>query len=331
MSVNDEPTYEALRADNAALRARVDELERALAGREAPGDTLTELERRVPYRKIFEDIPVSMGVYRRDGLSVAMNRHSLDLIGGVREEIVGKFNILTDPASISMGFVANLERAAAERTKVTMPPTPYDTGASTLATVDDRVVWTETTYVPIQGDDGTEYVVEFNIDVTSQQRGQRAIEQSQRAEAENRRLQEEIIRMQEETLRAMSTPLIPIAESVVVMPLIGAVNNTRAQQVIETLLNGVMAHRAAVAILDVTGVPVVDAEVADGLIQAAQGVALLGAEVVLTGIRPEMARTLVELGTDLRGLVTRSTLQSGVEYALRRSAVARPSMLARKR
>lgn len=331
MSVNDEPTYEALRADNAALRARVDELERALAEREVLDDTVTEHERRVPYRKIFEDIPVAMGVYRRDGLSVAMNRHSLDLIGGVREDIVGKFNILTDPASISMGFVANLERAAAERTKVTMPPTSYDTSASTLATVDDRVVWTETTYVPIQGDDGTEYVVEFNIDVTTQQRGLRAIEQSQRAEAENRRLQEEIIRMQEETLRALSTPLIPIAESVVVMPLIGAVNGTRVRQVMETLLEGVMAHRAAVAILDVTGVPVVDAEVADGLIQAAQAVALLGAEVVLTGIRPEMARTLVELGTDLRGLVTRSTLQSGVEHALRRCAGVRLSTLARTR
>ena len=331
MSVNDEPTYEALRVDNAALRARVGELERALSEREVLGDTLTEHERRVPYRKIFEAIPVSLGVYRRDGLSVAMNRQSLDLIGGVREEIVGKFNILTDPASISMGFVANFERAAAEHAKITMPPTSYDTSGSTLATVDDRVVWTETTYVPIQDDDGTEYVVEFNIDVTSQQRVKRAIEQSQRAEAENGRLQEEIIRMQEETLRALSTPLIPIAERVVVMPLIGIVNSARAQQVIETLLEGVMAHRAAVAILDVTGVPAVDAEGADGLIQAAQAVALLGAEVVLTGIRPEMARKLVELGTDLRGLVIQSTLQSGVEHALRRSAGAHLSTLARKR
>ena len=67
--------------------------------------------------------------------------------------------------------------------------------------------------LPVEGDDGTEYVVEFNIDVTSQQRAQRAIEQTQRAEAENVRLQEEIIRMQAEALRALSTPLIPIAAS----------------------------------------------------------------------------------------------------------------------
>ncbi|HVK69818.1 MAG TPA: STAS domain-containing protein [Polyangium sp.] len=329
--MSEEPTYEALRADNVALRARVDELERALAEREVLENTLTEHERRVPYRKIFDSIPVGLGVYRRDGLSVAMNRNSLDVIGGVRDDIIGKFNILTDPASISMGFVANFERAAAEHTNITMPPTSYDTAGSTLATVDERVVWTETTYIPVEGDDGTEYVVEFNIDVTSQQRAQRAIEQTQRAEAENVRLQEEIIRMQAEALRALSTPLIPIAEGVVVMPLIGIVNAARAQQVIETLLEGVMAHRASVAILDVTGVPVVDADVANGLIQAAQAVALLGAEVVLTGIRAEIARTLVELGTDLRGLVTRSTLQSGVEHALRRNAGIRPATLARKR
>lgn len=318
--MNDEPTNEALRAENAALRARVDELERALAERTASKDGFTEDERRVPYHKIFDLVPVAMGVYRRDGCMVAMNRQTIEILGGVnKEDIVGHFNILTDPASQSMGFVANFERAANERVKITMPPTSYDTSTSTLANVDKRVVWTETTYIPVQSDDGAQYVVEFNIDVTSQQRTQQAIEQTQHAEAENMRLQAEIIRVQEETLRALSTPLIPIAEGVVVMPLIGIVNGTRAQQVIETLLEGVVSHRASVVILDVTGVRVVDAEVANALIQSAQAVALLGAEVMLTGIRPEIARTLVELGTDLRGLVTRSTLQSGVEHALRRN------------
>lgn len=307
----DEPTYEALRAENEALWRRIDVLERQIARRDQTDEALTEHERRVPYRKIFDTIPVSLGVYRRDGLCVSMNRTSLDLIGGVREEIVGKFNLITDPASISMGFAPNFEKAAAERRNITMPATAYDTAQSDLGRVDDRVVWTETTYVPIEGDDGTEYVVECDIDVTAQQR-------ALQTEAENRRLQEEIIRVQEQSLRALSTPLIPIAERVVVMPLIGAVSGARVQQVIGTLLEGVTAHRAEVAILDVTGVPPVDAQAATALIQAAQAVALLGAEVVLTGIRPEMARALVDLGTDLRGLVTRGTLQSGIKYALAR-------------
>lgn len=298
-----EPTYEALKAENAALRRRtgeleqrVAELERALGERERM-DALGEDERRVPYQKVFDAIPLALGAYRRDGLCVAMNRQAIELVGGVHEEIVGNFNILTDPASISAGFVDNFNKAAESRQNVTMPPTSYDTGQSDLARIDDRTVWTETTYVPVQGDDGAEYVVECNIDVTAQQRAQRALE---------------------EHVRALSTPLIPIAERVLVMPLIGNVSGARAQQVLEALLEGVAAHRAAVAILDVTGVPRVDAAVADALIQAAKAVALLGAQVVITGMRPEMARALVELGTDLRGLVTLGTLQSGVKYALRR-------------
>jgi rsbT co-antagonist protein RsbR len=99
------------------------------------------------------------------------------------------------------------------------------------------------------------------------------------------------------------------------MPLIGSVDSRRAQQVIETLLEGIAGSSARVAILDITGVPVVDTQVANALIRAAQAVKLLGAQVVLTGIRPEVAQTPVGLGTDLSGVVTRSSLQSGIAYA----------------
>ncbi len=74
-----------------------------------------------------------------------------------------------------------------------------------------------------------------------------------------------------------------------------------------------------VAILDITGVPVVDTQVANALLHAAQAVQLLGAAVILTGIRPEVAQTLVGMGVDLRGMITRSTLQSGIAYALEHS------------
>jgi anti-anti-sigma regulatory factor/predicted RNA-binding protein with PIN domain len=139
----------------------------------------------------------------------------------------------------------------------------------------------------------------------------------QEAQAEASRLKEEIIRVQQAMLDQLSTPLVPISERVVAMPLIGAIDRKRAERVLETLLAGVVAHGAEAAILDVTGVPVVDAEVASGLLRAAHGVRLLGAEVVLTGIRPEVARTLVDLGADLGNLATRSSLQRGIEYAMR--------------
>jgi PAS domain S-box-containing protein len=136
-----------------------------------------------------------------------------------------------------------------------------------------------------------------------------------RAEAERVRLQEQIIGAQAAALAELSTPLIPINDEVLAMPLIGAIDTQRAQQVLEALLHGIEQSRARIAILDITGVPVVDTQVAKTLLIAAQGVRLLGAEIVLTGIRPEVAQALVGLGVDLGSIVTRSTLQRGIAYA----------------
>jgi PAS domain S-box-containing protein len=136
-----------------------------------------------------------------------------------------------------------------------------------------------------------------------------------RAEQERVRLQEQVIEAQQAALRELSTPIIPIGEGVVAMPLIGNIDSMRAQLVIETLLEGVAETRARTAILDITGVPVVDTQVANALLRAAQAVKLLGAQVIITGIRPEVAQTLVGLGLDLSGIKTLSTLQSGIAYA----------------
>ncbi len=138
------------------------------------------------------------------------------------------------------------------------------------------------------------------------------------AEAEQSRLREEIINAQKAALRELSTPLIPISDTVLIMPLIGAIDSRRAQQIIEALLGGVAANRAETVIIDITGVPVVDTHVADTLVRAARAVGLLGAQAILSGIRPEIAQTLVGLGVDLGNLVTMATLQRGVAYALAR-------------
>lgn len=132
-------------------------------------------------------------------------------------------------------------------------------------------------------------------------------------------VQEEIIRAQELTLAELTTPLLAISDQAVVMPLIGAMDSRRVQDIIVTLLEGVARQRAQVAILDITGVAVVDTQVANALVQAAQAVQLLGAQVIITGIRPEIAQTLVNLGVNLRNIVTLNSLQNGISYALRRS------------
>lgn len=150
----------------------------------------------------------------------------------------------------------------------------------------------------------------------------RDISEQQKMEAERLALQQQIIDAQRHSLRELSTPLIPISTTTVVMPLIGAIDTTRAQQILETLLEGVAAYQAETAIIDITGVQVVDTQVANALIRAAKAVRLLGARVLLTGIKPQIAQTLVHLGVSLDGIQTYSSLQSGVRTAIQQDRAA---------
>ena len=121
-----------------------------------------------------------------------------------------------------------------------------------------------------------------------------------------------------ELVRELSTPVVPLLEGVFVMPLVGSIDSQRGRQVLERLMQVVIQHRAQVVLADITGVPLVDTAVAQTLIEAVQAVRLLGGELVLVGITPEVAQTLVDLGVNLRGVVTRADLQGGLAYATRR-------------
>jgi rsbT co-antagonist protein RsbR len=121
---------------------------------------------------------------------------------------------------------------------------------------------------------------------------------------------------QSQLIRELSSPIMPIHEGVLVLPMVGAVDSYRATQVMESVLERIVAYQADVVILDITGVPVVDTGVANHLLQMARAVKLLGAQIVLVGIGAEIAQTIVQLGVDLGDITTRSNLQSGIEYAL---------------
>jgi anti-anti-sigma regulatory factor len=116
----------------------------------------------------------------------------------------------------------------------------------------------------------------------------------------------------------LSTPVIPIFEDTVALPLVGSVDSRRAERITANLLKGISQRRAKIAIIDITGVPAVDTAVVHSLMKAVQAAELMGCQVVLTGIRPEIAHTLVVLGVDLGEVVTLRTLQSGIEYAAAR-------------
>lgn len=139
------------------------------------------------------------------------------------------------------------------------------------------------------------------------------IEHFKRLEHELREQQTSLLEM----LHAMATPIIPITQHIVVMPLIGTMDSHRAEQFLDAALEGASARGTQVIIIDITGLRHIDTGVAGMLVKTAGALKLLGAQVVLTGIRAEIARTLVGLGLDLQMLTTHSTLQSGITYALK--------------
>jgi DNA-binding response OmpR family regulator/anti-anti-sigma regulatory factor len=142
------------------------------------------------------------------------------------------------------------------------------------------------------------------------------LRERERAESARAALQQELLATHQQRLRELSTPLMPISDRIMIMPLIGSMDMERAQQVLESALQGAAQRRAEFVILDVTGMKDIDSGVADMLVRAGVGLRLLGARVIITGIRPEVARALVELGASLDTIVTRATLQDGVAHAM---------------
>ena len=120
------------------------------------------------------------------------------------------------------------------------------------------------------------------------------------------------------TVRDLSSPVLPVHDGVLVMPLIGVIDSERAAILTQSLLQAIEQHRARTVLIDVTGVPLIDAQVAAVLLQTAAATKLLGAQPVLVGLRPELAQTIVGLGVDLSILITHADLQSGINYALER-------------
>lgn len=136
------------------------------------------------------------------------------------------------------------------------------------------------------------------------------------AEALQLERQAEIIYQQEQLLRELGTPLIPISEDALIMPIIGTIDNYRAMSIMETLLTGISEHQAEIAILDMTGMPFVDTSVAHNLLKTAKAAQLLGARVLFTGISPELAQLLVTLEIDLNQIDIYSTLQAAIADTL---------------
>jgi rsbT co-antagonist protein RsbR len=128
---------------------------------------------------------------------------------------------------------------------------------------------------------------------------------------------ERIIRQQQEAIRELSTPVLQVRERLLILPIIGLIDPQRARQLTEQLLRGIRTNRARVVVIDITGVAAMDATVANHLVQTVEASRLLGATVIVTGLSPEIAQTLVTIGVDLGKMNTVGDLQGGIEEAER--------------
>jgi len=128
---------------------------------------------------------------------------------------------------------------------------------------------------------------------------------------------ERVIRQQQEAIRELSTPVLQVRERLLILPIIGVIDPQRARQLTEQLLRGIRTNRAKVVVIDITGVAAMDATVANHLVQTVEASRLLGANVIVTGLSPEIAQTLVTIGIDLGKMNTVGDLQGGIEQAER--------------
>ncbi|PCC68875.1 PAS domain S-box-containing protein [Nannocystis exedens] len=277
---------ETPQAELVRLRRRVAELEaEALALRASEAEL----------RAMFSAMTDAVLIVDRDGRYLRLPETAPGARYKPAPEFLGKTMHDVLPPGHADAFVADIRRALAEDRVV---------NSVYSRTIRGEELWFSANASPLTADT----VVVVVREITDEVRHEQALRDNLR--------QQERLREHEAALLQLSTPLIPIRDDVLVMPLIGRLDATRLGHAQATLLQGVAAARARVAIVDVTGVGELDVAAAAKLSKAAQAVRLLGARVVLTGVRPEVAAALAASAGELAGITVRASLKDAVGEAI---------------
>jgi rsbT co-antagonist protein RsbR len=132
---------------------------------------------------------------------------------------------------------------------------------------------------------------------------------------------EDVINRQQQELLELSTPVVKLWDGILALPMIGTLDSARTQIVMESLLQKIVETESQIAIIDITGVPTVDTLVAQHLLKTVTALRLMGADCIISGVRPQIAQTIVHLGVDLQGVTTKANLSDALALALKRSGI----------
>lgn len=274
----------------------------------------------------LDAIPQMCFIYRDDGLLVAFNNHSEQILGIPRAAIVGSFNMFEHPEVIYGELLARYHDAFRGAPQV-VPATAVRTKGATLSgfEVQAEISWVETILVPLaRRDDGSAaYVLGIQRDVTELMGVRRDIEVARQTidvqadtidslEAARREIE-----AQKATIEALSTPVIEVWDGIITLPLLGHFNAERANAMTSQLLDAVVRTRARYAILDLTGLAVIDTTTGDQILRIVSAVGLLGATGVLVGIQAEIAQMFVGLGIDLGRVRVHHNLREALKACMR--------------
>jgi rsbT co-antagonist protein RsbR len=281
------------------LEKRLAELEAELAERKQVEAQVEERAREVVmFKALVENSRDAILAADSEGWLTYINQASCDLYGYESQEMIGL-------SSASLG----LEEDIPFFLETIMPQVMAGgwSGEVRQRRKDGAIFYASDTVFPLYDTKGqiigTAAVVR---DITAQKQ----------AETERERLQQEIIKAQQRAIAELSTPVIPIMDRIIVMPLIGSIDSLRARDITRNLLVGIQQHRAKIVILDVTGVGIMDTGIVNHLNKTIQAARLKGAQTIVTGVSDAVAEAIVDLGIDWSGIETLSDLQTGLVVAL---------------
>jgi len=294
-----ERTVAALERENEALRRRVRELERDA--------------RR--FRAIFDGGALSVQIFDKHGRSKDVNQ-AYEAQWQISREAVEDYCILDDKQLEEDGLMPQIRKVFDGEAAARLPIIRYD---PTKIGIQAKTVWAAAIFHPVKDEAGElQEAVLLHYDIGEIKQREEDLE---RAVAERTQDIEDKLRLIEEQQRAileLSTPVIRLWDGILALPLVGVIDSARAAQVMENLLGAIVAQRAGQVIIDITGVAMVDSDVAAHLMRTVEASRLLGARCILVGISPAMAQTLVQMDVDFGGVTTAATLEEGLREAFSR-------------